>query len=89
MGSVELNGEEVRLAVIPSGDAATYHYRRNRIIWDLNKDGIFENETESRECYRANNSFSILGRSLQVKMVSPAGDKIVLGTSRRGSPPQD
>ena len=78
VGSVELNGEEIGLAVIPSSDAATYHYRRNRIIWDLNKDGIFENETESRECYRANNSFNILGRSLQVEMISPAGDEIVL-----------
>ena len=88
VGSVELNGEEVRLAVIPSGDAATYHYRRNRIIWDLNKDGIFENETESRECYRANNSFSILGRSLQVKMVSPSGDKIVLVPADVEVPPK-
>ena len=78
VGSVELNGEEIELAVVPSGDAATYHYRRNRIIWDLNKDGIFENETESRECYRANNSFSILGSSLQVERISPSGDEIVL-----------
>ncbi len=78
VGSVELNGEEIGLAVVPSGDAATYHYRRNRIIWDLNKDGIFENETESRECYRTNNPFNILGKSLQVKMISPSGDEIAL-----------
>ena len=78
VGSVELNGEEVRLAVVPSGDAATYHDRRNLILWDLNKDGIFENETESREYYWTNSPFNILGRSLQIGMISPAGDKIVL-----------
>ena len=78
VGSVELNGEEVRLAVLPIEDAATYHVRGGRIIWDLNKDGIFENETESRECYRANNPFSILGSSLQVERISPSGDEIVL-----------
>ena len=88
VGSVELNGEEIGLAVVPSGDAATYHYRRNRIIWDLNKDGIFENETESRECYRANNPFSILGRSLQVERVSPAGDEIVLVPADEAVPPK-
>ena len=88
VGSVELNGEEVRLAVIPSGDAATYHYRRNRIIWDLNKDGIFENETESSECYRTNSPFSILGRSLQVERISPSGDKIVLVPADEAVPPK-
>ena len=88
VGSVELNGEEVGLAVVPSGDAATYHYRRNRIIWDLNKDGIFENETDSRECYRTNNPFNILGRSLQVERISPSGDKIVLVPSEVEVPPK-
>ena len=88
VGSVELNGEEVRLAVIPSGDAATYHYRRNEIIWDLNKDGIFEDETDSRECYRTNNPFNILGKSLQVEMVSPSGDWIVLVPADEAVPPK-
>ena len=78
VGSVELNGEEVRLAIVPTSDAATYHGRGGRIIWDLNKDGIFENETESSECYRTNSPFNILGRSLQVERISPSGDKIVL-----------
>ena len=78
VGSVELNGKKVGLAIVPTSDAATYHGRGGRIIWDLNKDGIFENETESSECYRTNSSFNILGRSLQVERISPAGDKIVL-----------
>ena len=88
VGSVELNGEEVRLAVVPSGDAATYHYRSNRILWDLNKDGFFENETESREFYRSDSPFNILGRSLQVEMISPAGDWIVLVPSDVEIPPK-
>ena len=88
VGSVELNGEEVRLAVVPSGDAATYHYRRNEIIWDLNKDGIFEDETDSRECYRTNNPFNILGRSLQVERISPSGDEIVLVPADVEVPPK-
>ena len=78
VGSVELNGEQVGLAIVPTSDAATYHGRGGRIIWDLNKDGIFENETESSECYRTNSPFNILGRSLQVARISPSGDKIVL-----------
>ena len=78
VGSVELNGKKVELAIVPTSDAATYHGRGGRIIWDLNKDGLFENETESSECYRTNSSFNIFGRSLQVKMISPSGDKIVL-----------
>ena len=78
VGSVELNGEKVGLAIVPTSDAATYHGRGGRIIWDLNKDGIFENETESSECYRTDSPFNILGRSLQVERISPSGDKIVL-----------
>ena len=77
VGSVELNGEEVGLAIVPS-DAATYHAKSGDILWDLNKDGFFENETESRECYRIDSPFNILGRSLQVARISPSGDKIVL-----------
>ena len=77
VGAVELNGEEVRLAVIPSGDAATYH-AKGRILWDLNKDGFFEDDTESRETYWSDRPFNILGRSLQVEMISPSGDRIVL-----------
>ena len=88
VGSVELNGEEVSLAVVPSGDAATYHYRRNRILWDLNKDGFFEDETESREFYRTDSPFNILGRSLQVEMISPSGDKIVLVPADVEVPPK-
>ena len=78
VGSVELNGEKVGLAIVPTSAAATYHGRGGRIIWDLNKDGIFENETESSECYRTDSPFNILGRSLQVERISPSGDKIVL-----------
>ena len=88
VGSVELNGEEVGLAIVPSSDAATYHYRRNRILWDLNKDGIFENETESRESHRTNSPFNVLGRSLQVEMVSPSGDWIVLVPADVEVPPK-
>jgi peroxiredoxin len=88
VGSVELNGEEVGLAIVPSSDAATYHYRRNRILWDLNKDGIFENETESRESHRTNSPFNVLGRSLQVEMVSPSGDEIVLVPADVEVPPK-
>ena len=78
VGSVELNGEEVKLAVVSGIDAATYHAKSGDILWDLNKDGFFENETESRECYRIDSPFNILGRSLQVERISPSGDKIVL-----------
>ena len=88
VGSVELNGEEVRLAVLPSEDVATYHDKHGEIIWDLNKDGIFENETESRECYRVNSPFNILGRSLQVERISPSGDKIVLVPADVEVPPK-
>ena len=88
VGSVELNGEEVRLAVVPSGDAATYHYKSNRILWDLNKDGFFEDETESREYYRTDSPFNILGRSLQVEMISPSGDWIVLVPADVEVPPK-
>ena len=78
VGSVELNGEEVKLAVVSGIDAATYHAKSGDILWDLNKDGFFENETESRECYRIDSPFNILGRSLQVERISPSGDEIVL-----------
>ena len=78
VGSVELNGEEVKLAVVSGIDAATYHAKYGEILWDLNKDGFFESETESRECYRIDSPFNILGRSLQVERISPSGDKIVL-----------
>ena len=88
VGSVELNGEKVGLAIVPTSDAATYHGRGGRIIWDLNKDGIFENETESRECYRTDSSFNILGRSLQVARISPSGDKIVLVPADVEVPPK-
>ena len=88
VGSVKLNGEEVRLAVLPNEDAATYHDKSSQILWDLNKDGIFENETESRECYWANSPFNILGRSLQVERISPAGDKIVLVPADVEVPPK-
>ena len=88
VGLVKLNGEEVRLAVVPRSDAATYHYRRNEILWDLNKDGIFENETESRECYRTNSPFNILGRSLQIAMISPSGDRLVLVPADEAVPPK-
>ena len=88
VGSVELNGEEVRLAVVSGIDAATYHDKHGEILWDLNKDGFFENETESRECYRIDSSFNILGRSLQVKMISPAGDRLVLVPSDVKVPPK-
>ena len=88
VGLVKLNGEEVRLAIVPRSDAATYHYRRNEILWDLNKDGIFENETESREYYRTNSPFNILGRSLQVAMISPSGDRLVLVPADEAVPPK-
>ena len=88
VGSVELNGEKVRLAVVSGIAAATYHDKHGEILWDLNKDGFFENETESRECYRIDSPFNILGRSLQVKMISPAGDKIVLVPSDVVVPPK-
>ena len=78
MGSVELNGEEVRLAIVSGVAAATYHYKHGEILWDLNKDGFFESETESRECYRIDSPFNILGRSLQVARISPSGDRLVL-----------
>ena len=88
VGSVELNGEEIGLAVVSGIDAATYHDKHGEIIWDLNKDGIFEDETDSRECYRTNNPFNILGRSLQVERISPAGDKIVLVPADVEVPPK-
>ena len=88
VGSVELNGEEVRLAVVSGIDAATYHDKHGEILWDLNKDGFFENETESRECYRIDSSFNILGRSLQVAMISPSGDRLVLVPADEAVPPK-
>ena len=88
VGSVELNGEEIGLAVIPHYVVATYHDKYGEILWDLNKDGIFENETESREYYRTNSPFNILGRSLQVEMISPSGDEIVLVPADVEVPPK-
>jgi len=88
VGSVELNGEEVRLAVVSGIDAATYHDKHGEILWDLNKDGFFENETESRECYRIDSPFNILGRSLQVAMISPSGDRLVLVPADEVVPPK-
>ena len=89
VGSVELNGEEVRLAVVSSpGEAATYHAKSNKILWDLNKDGIFENKSESREFYRSDSPFNILGSSLQVERISPAGDWIVLIPAAVDLPPK-
>ena len=88
VGSVELNGQEVRVAVVPGKDSATYHHRGSRILWDLNKDGTFENKLKSRECYRADSPFNILGRSLQVEMISPSGDKIVLVPADVEVPPK-
>ena len=78
VGSVELSGEEIRLAVVSGLNAATYHDKHCKILWDLNDDGFFENEVESREYYRSDSPFNILGRSLQIEMISPAGDKVVL-----------
>jgi len=54
----------------------------------LNDDGFFENEVESREFYQTNSPFNILGRSLQVEMISPAGDKIVLVSANVEVPPR-
>ena len=89
VGSVELNGEEVRLAVVSGVAAATYHDKHGEILWDLNKDGVFENESiSSREYYRTNSPFSILGKSLQVERISPSGDKIVLVPADEAVPPK-
>ena len=73
VGSVELNGEKVKLAVVSGIAAATYHDKHGEILWDLNKDGFFESETESRECYRIDSPFNILGRSLQKDIASGWG----------------
>ena len=88
VGSVELSGEEIRLAVVSWRDAATYHDKHCKILWDLNDDEFFENEVESREFYQTNSPFNILGRSLQVEMISPAGDKIVLVPANVEVPPK-
>ena len=88
VGLVELNGEEIKLAIVSGIDAATYHDKHGEILWDLNKDGFFENETESRECYRIDSSFNILGRSLQVAMISPSGDRLVLVPADVEVPPK-
>ena len=88
VGSVELNGEEVRLAVVSALNAATYHDKHCKILWDLNDDGFFENEVESREYYRSARPFNILGRSLQVERISPAGDWIVLVPADVEVPPK-
>ena len=89
VGSVELNGEEVRLAVVSGTAAATHHDKHGEILWDLNKDGVFENESaSSREYYRVNSPFNILGRSLQVERISPSGDKIVLVSADEAVPPK-
>jgi len=88
VGSVELSGKEVRLAVVSRLDAATYHDNLGRILWDLNKDGLFENKMQSRETYRTDSPFKIFGRSLQVETISPTGDKIVLVPTDVEVPPK-
>ena len=78
-GSAVLNGDSLRLAIRNGYDVPTYHNRHgNYALWDLNKDGIFENEFESEEFYRSDKPFNIRGVSLEVRRIDPAGDFIVL-----------
>ena len=44
VGTVELGGKQVDLAILNGYDAATYHNKSgNYVLFDLNRDGVFDN----------------------------------------------
>lgn len=78
-GQIDIGGDILELALFNKGRFATYQTTSfNRILWDLNGDGVFENESESAECYEGDESFNIGGIAMRVGRISPLGDEIVL-----------
>ena len=81
-GRVEIDGQLYDLAIYNKGRFATYSTKIfNRILWDLDQDGIFGNERESAEYYDADKPFNIGGTTFEVKSISASGDEIILRKS--------
>lgn len=81
-GRVEIDGQLYDLAIYNKGRFATYSTKIfNRILWDLNHDGIFGNERESAEYYDVDKPFNIGGTTFEVKSISASGDEIILRKS--------
>lgn len=81
-GQVEIDGQLYDLAIYNKERFATYSTKIfNRILWDLDRDGVFEKERESAEYYDVNNPFNIGGITFEVKSISASGDEIILRKS--------
>ncbi|MYC12448.1 MAG: TlpA family protein disulfide reductase [Gemmatimonadetes bacterium] len=81
-GRVKIDGQLYDLAIYNKGRFATYSTKiYNRILWDLDHDGIFGSERESPEYYDADKPFNIGGITFEVKSISASGDEIILRKS--------
>ena len=81
-GRVEIDGQLYDLAIYNKGRFATYSTKIfNRILWDLDRDGVFGSERESAEYYDADKPFNIGGTTFEIKSISASGDEIILRKS--------
>ncbi len=81
-GQVKIDGQLYDLAIYNKGRFATYSTKIfNRILWDLDHDGIFGSERESAEYYDADKPFNIGGTTFKIKSISASGDEIILKKS--------
>ena len=81
-GRVKIDGQLYDLAIYNKGRFATYSTKIfNRILWDLDHDGVFGSERESAEYYDADKPFNIGGTTFEIKSISASGDEIILKKS--------
>ena len=81
-GRVKIDGQLYDLAIYNKGRFATYSTKIfNRILWDLDRDGIFGSELESAEYYDVDKPFNIGGTTFEIKSISASGDEIILRKS--------
>jgi peroxiredoxin len=82
VGRLNLDGDIINLAIYNDGDFATYHAKiSSMIIFDLNNDGVFENDFESIECYELSKPFNINGITFNARYISAFADRVVLKKS--------
>ena len=81
-GRVNIDGQLYDLAVYNKGKFATYSTKIfNKILWDLDRDGVFGSERRSAEYYDPDKPFNIGGTTFEVKSISAFGDEITLRKS--------
>lgn len=81
-GRVKIDGQLYDLAIYNKGRFATYSTKIfNRILWDLDHDGVFGSERESVEYYDVDKPFNIGGTTFKIKSISASGDEIILRKS--------